>query len=373
MKRREFLKTTALAASAAAVAGTGAWSRSAQAADEPLKVGFIYVGPVGDFGYTYSHDQGRKYMDEKLGSKVKSTYVEKVPEGAAAVRVIRELAARGNKLIFGTSFGYMNPLAKVAKQFPDATFEMCTGYKVAHNMGTYTPRWIEGRYLCGLIAGAMTKTNIIGEVAPFPIPEVIRGANAFEIGVREVNPKAVVKLLFVNKFYDPGKERLAAETLVSQGADILNKHTDSPAPIQVAVKHGLYSFGYDSDYERFGPKSVITSIINNWGPFYVETATQVINHTWKSEQVWEGLKAGGEGMIRMAPLNKAIPLPGKIVDLYNQRKAQLEKGEFKIFKGPLKRADGKIAVPAGKVLDKNQILNMDYFIEGAEGKLPNKS
>ena len=375
MKRREFLKTTALAATAIATAGTMVWPHRALAAGVklPLKVGFVYVGPVGDFGYTYEHDQGRKYMDSKLGSKVKSTFVENVPEGAESLRVIRELAAQGNQLIFGTSFGYMNPLAEVAQQFPNSFFEMCTGYKVAHNMGTYTPEWIQGRYLCGLLAGALTKTNMIGEVAPFPIPEVIRGANAFILGARQVNPKVRMKLIFVSSFYDPSKERLAAEALVSQGADIINKHTDSPAPTQVAAKHGLYSFGYDSDYERFGPKSVITSIVNNWGPFYARTAESIINGTWKSEQVWEGLLPGDQGMITMAPLNKAIPIPAKIIDLYNQRKAEMEAKKFTIFEGPLTNAAGKIVVPAGKAMDSDAVLGMNYFLQGVEGQLPKSS
>lgn len=371
MKRREFLKTTALAATAMAAAGTVAWPRRGFAAVKlPLKVGFVYTGPVGDFGYTYQHDQGRKYMDQQLGGKVKSTFVENVPEGSESIRVIRELAATGNQLIFGTSFGYMNPLAQVATQFPSAFFEMCTGYKVAHNMGTYTPKWIEGRYLCGLLAGALTKTNLIGEVAPFPIPEVIRGANAFIIGAREINPKAKMRLIFVSSFYDPGKERLAAETLISQGADIINKHTDSPAPVEVAAKHNLLSFGYDADYLRFGPKSVITSIIDNWGPYYARTAASVINGTWKSEQVWQGLLPHDAGLITMAPLNKGIAIPEKIAALYNERKAAIEAQKFTVFKGPLVNAKGQTSLAAGKTMTKDQILSMDYFLEGVEGQLP---
>ena len=364
MKRRDFLKTLA---ATSAVAGTAGFSRLAEA-DEPLKVGFIYVGPVGDYGWTYEHDQGRKYMAKKLGDQVKTTYVENVPETNDAVRVIRELAAKGNKLIYTTSFGYMNPTMRVARQFPNTVFESCTGYKLAHNVGTYMPRWYEARYLTGLIGGVMTKSNIIGYVAPYPIPEVIRGVNAFMIGMRQVNPKATVKVIFVNSWYDPGKERLAAQTLITQGADVLNKHTDSPAVIQVAAQKGIYSFGYDSNMKRFGPKSVLTSIVNDWGPFYEQTTQAVLNGTWHSRAVWHGLKSG---MVRLAPLNKDIPQ--KTVNKVDQDKKAIEAGKLEIFKGPLKDQAGKVRVPAGQSMSDDAILHMDYFLEGVHGHLPKSS
>lgn len=362
MQRRDFLKTVA---ATSAVMGTAGWTGLARAA-EPLKVGFVYVGPVGDYGWSYEHDQARKYMIKQIGAdKVDTTYVENVPETSDAVRIIRELAAKGNKLIYSTSFGFMNPTMRVARQFPDTIFEMCTGYKLTHNVGTYMPRWIQGRYLTGLIGGRMTKSNVIGYVAPYPIPEVIRGVNAFTIGLHQVNPKAKVKVIFVNTWYDPGKERLAAETLVTQGADVLNKHTDSPAVIQVAADKEIYSFGYDSDMSRFGPKSVLTSIVNHWGPFYVETTKAVIGGTWKSEAVWNGLKSG---MVQLAPLNPVIPK--ETLDLVAKQKQALEDGSFTIFKGPMHDQSGKQVLPEGKSLSDEQILNMNYFLRGVQGHLP---
>lgn len=364
MKRRDFLKTVAATSVAAGTAGFG---RAALAA-EPLDVAFVYVGPVGDYGWTYEHDQGRKYMAKKLGGRVKTSYVENVPETNDAVRVIRELAARGNKLIYTTSFGYMDPTMRVARQFPNTMFESCTGYKLAHNVGTYMPRWYEARYLTGLIGGVMTKSNVIGYVAPYPIPEVIRGVNAFTIGLHQVNPKATVKVIFVNSWYDPGKERLAAQTLITQGADVLNKHTDSPAVIQVAAEKGVYSFGYDSNMKRFGPKSVLTSIVNDWGPYYVETTKAVLDGDWKSRSVWDGLKTG---MVQMAPLNSTIPQ--HTVDRVNKDKQAIEAGKLAIFKGPLKDQSGKVRVSKGQTMSDDAVLHMDYFLEGVQGHLPKGS
>ncbi|HEU0231447.1 MAG TPA: BMP family ABC transporter substrate-binding protein [Burkholderiaceae bacterium] len=362
--RRDLLK--AAAASSAAI-GVGGWPGLGMAATkEPLKIGFVYVGPTGDFGWTYQHDLGRKAIIKALGPEaVKTTYVENVGEGSDADRVIRELAAKGNKLIFTTSFGFMDPTMRAARQFPDTIFEMCTGYKLAHNVGTYTPKFIQGRYLTGLIAGHMTKSNIIGYVAPYPIPEVIRGVNAFIIGMHEVNPKARVKVVFINSWFDPGKERLAAETLINQGADILNKHTDSPAVIQVAESKGVYSFGYDSDMRQFGPHTQLTSIILNWAPFYVETAKQVIAGTWKSRDVWYGF---AHDWIQLGPFLPAIPKA--VVDQVEKQKQALISGSFKIFKGPLLNQQGKQVLAAGQTLSDHDIRNMNYFLDGVEGQLP---
>jgi len=340
---------------------------AAQAADTPLKVGFVYVGPVGDSGWTYEHDQGRKYLEKQLGDKVKTTYVENVSEGPDALRVIRKLAEDGNKLIFTTSFGFMNPTLRVARNHPNVTFEHATGYKTSDNLGTYSARWYQGRYLTGLIAGSMTKTNDIGYVAAYPIPEVIRGINAFTLGVREVNPKAQVKVVFTNGWYNPGRERQAAETLVSQGADILSKHQDSPAVIQVASEHDIYCFGYDSDQAHFGPDAVLTSIVNNWGPYYVSVAKKVLNGTWKSTQVWGGLDSG---MVYLAKLNDAVPDDTKA--LVRKKEAAIKSGDLKVFTGPIRNQDGKVVVADGKSLSDSKLLRMDYFVEGVQGKLPKK-
>src|SRR6202163_4528903 len=269
-------------------------------AQEPLKIGFVYVSPIGDAGWTYQHDQGRKEMEKALGAKVTTKYVENVPEGADADRVIRELAASGNKLIFTTSFGYMNPTIKVAPQFPSVAFEHATGYKTAKNVGVYNARFYEGRYLCGIIAGKMTKTNVAGYVAAFPIPEVVQGINAFALGMRSVNPKAQVKVIWVNSWFDPGREREAAETLVSQGADVLTHHTDSTAVVQAAEAKKVYAIGYHSDMSKYGPTAHLTAVTHQWGAYYTRTVQDAIDGKWKPDNVWGGIK---EKMIKMGPFN----------------------------------------------------------------------
>jgi simple sugar transport system substrate-binding protein len=266
MNRRKLIALATVAASFAFAAAAPV------RAEEPLKVAFVYVGPVGDAGWSYAHEQGRLAMDKALAGKVKSTYVENVAEGADAERVIRKLAADGNKLIFTTSFGYMNATEKVAKAFPNVVFEHATGYKTGKNMGTYETRLYEGAYLNGVIAGKMTKTNTLGMVASFPIPEVIRNIDAFTLGAQSVNPKIKMKVIWVNSWYDPAKERQAAETLVAQGVDVLTQNTDSPATLQVAQEKGKYAFGWDSDMSKFAPKAHLTAATNNWGGFYTDTA-----------------------------------------------------------------------------------------------------
>lgn len=333
-------------------------------AQEPLKVGFVYVGPISDAGWTYEHDRARKMLEAELGERVETMYVESVDEGPDALRVIRQLA-QTNDLVFTTSFGYMNPTIRVARNFPDTIFEHATGYKTADNVGTYNARWYQARYLTGLIAGSLTESNIIGYVAAYPIPEVIRGINAFTIGLREIAPEAEVRVVFTNSWYDPGTERQAAETLVNQGADILSKHQDSAAVIQVAAEHGLYAFGYDSDQKAFGPETVLTSIVNNWGPYYIETAREVINGTWEPERTWGGLASD---MIYLAELHPVIP--DDIVALVEKRTRQIESGEFEVFTGPLETQDGELVVAEGESLDDAELLRMDYFIEGVRGRLP---
>ncbi|TMH97905.1 MAG: BMP family ABC transporter substrate-binding protein, partial [Betaproteobacteria bacterium] len=252
----------ALGLAAGAVLAAGA-----ALAQAPLKVGFVYVSPVGDAGWTYQHDQGRKEMEKALSGKVETKFVENVPEGADAERVIRELASSGNKLIFTTSFGYMNPTIKVAAQFPNSVFEHATGYKTAKNVGIYNARFYEGRYLCGVIAGKMTKSNVAGYVAAFPIPEVVQGINAFTQGMRTVNPKAELKVIWTNSWYDPGREREAANTLISQGADVVTHHTDSTAVVQAAEEKGKYAFGYHSDMSKYGAHAHLTATTHQWGAY----------------------------------------------------------------------------------------------------------
>jgi basic membrane protein A len=334
-------------------------------AQEPLKVAFVYVGPVGDAGWTYAHDQGRLDMEKNLGAKVKTTFVESVPEGADSERVIRKLAADGNQLIFTTSFGYMNPTEKVAKAFPKAVFMHATGFKTGKNMGTYESRMFEGAYLNGVVAGKMTKTNTLGVVASFPIPEVIRNINAFTLGAQSVNPAIKTKVIWVNSWYDPAKERQAAETLLAQGADVLNQNTDSPATLQVAQEKGKYAFGWDSDMLKFAPKAHLTASTNHWGGYYTEIAKQVIAGTWKPAEVHGGLK---EDMIRMSPLNPVVPKDvGKLLE---EKKAAIAAGTFHPFQGPLMDQKGAIKVAAGSVLPLKDILSFNWYVQGVEGSIP---
>ncbi len=359
MNRRKFFALTALAASSllAATAPAGA--------EEPLKVGFVYVGPVGDAGWTYAHDQGRLALEKALGAKVKTTYVENVPEGADAERVIRKLAADGNKLIFTTSFGYMNPTAKVAKMFPDVVFEHATGFKTDKNLGTYETRLYEGAYLLGVVAGKMTKSNTLGVVASFPIPEVIRNIDAYTLGAQSVNPAVKTKVIWVNTWYDPAKERQAAETLIAQGADVLNQNTDSPATLQAAQEKGVYAFGWDSDMSKFAPKAQLTASTNDWGGFYTQTAKAVMDGTWKSEEVRGGLK---EGMVKMVPLNPVVP--AAVAKIFDEKRQAIIEGKLHPFQGPIKDQSGAITVAAGSVIPLKVLLSMNYYVQGVEGSIP---
>ncbi|MEA5570426.1 BMP family ABC transporter substrate-binding protein [Calothrix sp. UHCC 0171] len=334
-------------------------------AKEPLQVGFVYIGPVGDFGWTYAHDLGRREMEANLKEKVKTTFVENVSEGADAERVIRQLALDGNKLIFTTSFGYMNPTLKVAKDFPQVVFEHCTGYKRAANVGTYLGRFEEPRYLTGMIAGKMTKSNIIGFIGAYPIPEVIRGIGAFTQGVRFTNPQAKVRVIWAQTWYDPAKERETAQALVSLGADVLAQHTDSAAPIQLAEEKGIYAFGYNTDMSKFGAKAHLTAAINQWGKFYTDKALAVINGTWKSEEVWQGI---AQGFVDISPMNPVIP--PDVQQLVNTKREEIIKGVAHPFAGPIKDQKGVIRVPQGKVLDDKGQLAMNWYVEGIEGSLP---
>jgi len=328
---------------------------------------FVYVSPIGSAGWTYQHDQARKYIQKVFGKKIKTSYVEKVPEGADAVRVIRQLATSGCKLIFTTSFGYMDPTIKVAKRFPKVYFEHATGYKRAKNVATYLMRAYQGRYLAGIVAGMMTKSNVAGYVAAFPIPEVVRGIDAFTLGMRSVNPKAIVKVIWTSSWYDPGKEREAAEALIGQGADVLTHHTDSTAVVQAAEAKHVYAIAYHSDMSKFGPHAQLTASTHDWRNYYVSRVKAVLNGTWKSTAVWEGLK---EGMVKMAPFNAAVP--ANVRKAVADAKAAIVAGKLHPFAGPIKDQDGKVRVPAGKVIPDKALLSMNWYVEGVEGKLPKK-
>jgi simple sugar transport system substrate-binding protein len=334
-------------------------------ADEPLKVGFIYVSPIGDAGWTYQHDLGRKAIEEKFGDKIQVKYVESVPEGAEAERVTREMAASGTKMIFGTSFGFMNPLLKVAKTFPDTHFEHATGYKTEANLGNYNARFYEGRYLAGIVAGSMSKTNTLGYVAAFPIPEVVMGINAFTRGAQSVNPEVKVKVVWVNSWFDPGREREAAVTLIDQGADVVTHHTDSTAVVIAAEEKGKYAIAYHSDMSKYGPKAQLTAVTHHWEKFYTDQIQQALDKTWKPSSIWGGVK---EGMIDLAPLNSVVPK--EVAEKVEKAKAAIADGSLHPFAGPVVDQDGKETVAAGSNIADETLLKMDYYVKGVEGKLP---
>jgi len=360
--------TTTFTKSLLAVVAAGAvWLAAAggAAAQDPLKVGFVYVSPIGDAGWTYQHELGRRALEEALGDRVETKYIENVPEGAESERVIRDLAASGHRLIFTTSFGYMNPTIKVARQFPDVRFEHATGYKRRDNVSTYMARFYEGRYLGGIVAGRMTESNTLGYVAAFPIPEVIRGINAFTLGARSVNPDARVKVIWVNSWFDPGREREAAEALIAQDADVITHHTDSTAPTLVAEERGVHVVAYHSDMSKYGPDAHLTASTHHWSDYYIERAKAVLNGTWESHAVWGGL---ARGMVVMAPMNPVVP--DEVVELVESRKQAIVDGKLHPFTGPINNQAGEVAVPAGETLSDEALLTMDYYVEGILGKLP---
>ncbi|NKC13136.1 MAG: BMP family ABC transporter substrate-binding protein [Gammaproteobacteria bacterium] len=337
---------------------------SAQAADA-LKVGFVYVGPIGDHGWTYRHDIGRQAIDKALGDKVETSYVENVKEGPDAERVIRQLAANGSDLIFTTSFGFMNPTLKVAKKFPKVKFEHATGYKRADNVSTYSGRFYEGRTVAGFLAGHMSNSGVVGYIASFPIPEVVRGINAFTLALRSVNPEAEVKVVWVNTWYDPGKEGDAAKALIDQGADVISQHTDSPAALQVAESRGVWAIGQASDMSKFAPKAQLTAIVNDWDKYYVARTKAVMDSSWQSEDTWAGLAAG---MVAMAPFNDAIP--ADVRARARQLVDDLKSGKRHAFDGPVRNQAGEEVVPAGERVSDDVLLGMNWYVEGVQGKLP---
>jgi simple sugar transport system substrate-binding protein len=334
-------------------------------AKEPLKIGFIYVSPIGDAGWTHQHDIARIAMEKNLAPRVTTKYVENVPEGADAERVIRELAQSGHKLIFTTSFGYMNPTIKVAQQFPNTFFEHATGYKTAKNVGTYNARFYEGRYLAGIVAGKMTKSNVAGYVAAFPIPEVVMGINAFTRGMRSVNPKAETKVVWVSTWFDPGRESEAANTLVAQNCDVLTHHTDSTAVVQAAEAKKVYAVAYHSDMSKYGPDSQITAVTHVWDKYYTDRAKAVLDGAWKPDHVWGGIK---EGMIAMGPFGNMVP--NDVREMMKKVEADIAAGRFHPFTGPIMDNEGKERLPAGKTISDEVLLKMDYYVEGVQGKLP---
>ncbi len=329
-----------------------------------LKVGFIYVGPIGDHGWTYQHDQGRLAVEEAFGDRVETVYVENVAEGPDAERAITRLARQGAGIIFTTSFGFMDPTIKVAGRFPDVKFEHATGYKRTDNVTTYSARFYEGRYVIGQIAARMSKSGIAGYIASFPIPEVVRGINSFMLGAQSVNPDFKVKVVWVSTWFDPGKEADAAKVLIGQGADIISQHTDSTAPLQIAAEQGAHGFGQASDMIKFAPDAQYTAIINDWAPYYVRRVGAALDGTWKSEDTWDGM---GPGMVAMAPYTN---LPDDVAAMSMEMKAKIASGEFHPFTGPIRNQAGELVIGEGEVLDDGVLLGMNWYVQGIDDKLP---
>jgi simple sugar transport system substrate-binding protein len=359
MDRRTFNK---ILGSSLAAASVPSLIRPAIAAD-PLKVGFVYLGPVGDFGWTYQHDIGRKEVVAKYGDTVKTTYVENVPETADCEHVIADLAAKGNKLIFTTSFGYMNYTLKVASQYPDVFFEHCTGYKRSKNVSTYNIRFYQGRYVQGVIAGKLTKTGTAGYIGSIPVPEVVQGMDAFLLGMRSVLPTGKLKFIMINSWYDPGKEGDACKALIDQGCDIITQHTDSPTPLQVCESRGIKAFGEATDMAKFAPHTELSANVNEWGPYYVKRVKDVMDGTWTSTDTWGGFK---DGLLRMSPFSN---MPDSVKALAQKTVSDITDGSNKIFVGPLVDQTGKTILPAGQVMDDGQLSSLQQLVQGIEGKL----
>jgi len=353
-----------LIAAAAAMLATGAGLFGASAADK-LKIGFIYLGPVGDLGWTYQHDLGRLAMLKELGDKVETTFLENVSEGPDSERSIEQLARAGNKLIFTTSFGYMEPTLKVAKKYPNVHIEHATGYKRDKNVSTYSGRFYEGRYIQGQIAAKMSKAGVLGYIGSFPIPEVIMGINATILGAQTVNPNIKVKIIWANTWFDPGKEADAAKALLDQGADIIMQHTDSPAAMQIASERGKLAFGQDSEMIKFGPKAQLTSIMDNWAPYYIERVKAELDGKWASEDTWGGLKSK---MVVMAPYTN---MPDDVKKLAMETEAAIIGGKLFPFKCPVVGQDGKeVECKGGDHLADGQVLGMNFYVKGIDDKIP---
>jgi simple sugar transport system substrate-binding protein len=359
MQRRQF---TSLVGAGAALSALPGLIRPARAAD-PLKVGFVYLGPVGDFGWTYQHDIARKALAEHYGDKIATTYVENVAEGPDSEKVINDLANSGHKLIFATSFGYMNYVLNSAKRHPAVFYEHATGYKRAPNVSTYNIRFYQARYVQGVIAGKLSKAGLAGYVGSVPVPEVVQGLNAFMLGMQSINPKARLKFILINSWYDPPKEGDAAKALIDQGCDIITQHTDSPAPLQAAASRGVKAFGQSTDMTKFAPGTELTASTDVWAPYYIKRVGDVLAGTWKSTDTWGGFDSG---MLQMSPFTN---MPPEVAALATQTEADIKSGKNMIFVGPLKDQAGVVKVPAGTTMDDAALSGMQWLVQGIDGKL----
>jgi basic membrane protein A len=380
LKKRTLIQLAAASAVAAALVGCGkkeepaaapaaAPAASAPAAEapkpEPLKVAFAYVGPVGDGGWTFAHDKGRKALEKEMGDKIVTSFVESVPESADAERVFRDMVGQGNKLIFGTTFGYMESMLKVAADSKDVKFEHATGYKNADNMAIYDSRTYEGAYMAGVIAGKMTKTNTLGVVGSIPIPEVIRNINSFTLGAQSVNPKIKTKVVWVNEWFSPPKETEAATALINGGADILFQNTDSPAVLKTAEAKGKRAFGWDSDMTAYGPKAHLASAVINWGPYYIKATKDALDGKWAAGKSWWGVKEGAIDIVSIAE-----DVPAETKTQIETIKKGLADGSFVIWKGPIMDQSGKVVVAKDAVADDAFLGGVNFYVKGVEGKIP---
>jgi basic membrane protein A and related proteins len=341
-----------------------ALSASGAIAQEKIKAGWIYVGPIGDHGWSYQHNEGRLRVEQELGDKVETIFIENVAEGPDAERAIERLAREGAKIIFTTSFGFMEATAKVAKKFPDVKFEHATGIMTSENMAIYNARFYEGRYIIGQIAARMSKSGVAGYIVSFPIPEVVSGINAFMLGAQSINPDFKVKIVWVNSWYDPGKEADAAKVLFGQGADIIVQHTDSTAPLQIAEEQGKVGFGQASDMIKFAPKAQLTAIVDDWSGYYVDRVKAVLDGSWSTATVWGGIDSG---MVNIAPFTN---MPDDVVKLATETTEKIKAHQLYPFTGPITKQDGTVVGEAGKSLSDEDILSMNWYVKGIDDQLP---
>ena len=378
LQKRSLFKVAALSAlAAAAMVGCGKKEEPAPAPapapaaeapapkPEPLKIAFAYVGPVGDGGWSFAHDNGRKAIEKEFGDKVVTSFVESVPESADAERVLRDLAGQGNKLIFGTTFGYMESIQKIAGDLKDVKFEHATGYKTAENVRTYDSRTYEGAYMAGVIAGAMTKSNTLGVVGSVPIPEVIRNINSFTMGAQSVNPKVKTKVVWVNEWFSPPKETEAATSLINGGADVLFQNTDSPAVLKTAQEKGKRAFGWDSDMTAYGPKAHLASAVINWGPYYIKATKDALEGTWATGQNWWGVKEGAIDIVSIAD-----DVPAETKAKVEEVKKGLADGSFVIWKGPIVDNTGKTVLDKDAAADDKFLTGINFYVQGVDGQVP---
>lgn len=354
LNRRHFIAAAGAAAAALPMAGTAL-------AQEKTKIGFIFLGPIGDYGWTWAHNKGREALEAELGGQVETIYVENVAEDASATPVIRDLAQQGCKLIFTTSYGYMDQTIEVAKEFPDVKFEHCTGFKLSDNVSVYNSRFHEGRAVLGTISGMMSKSGTLGYLGSYKVPEVVLGVNSFLLAAQKKNPDAKLKLVFIDSWFDPPKEAAATETLLNLGADIVTTHTDSPAALQILEQRGLYGFGQGADMSSFAPNAHLTAIEDIWGPHYIARAKALLDGTWKSENMWDGMV---DGTVVISPYNKNVP--ADVVAEADKVKAGYMDGTYDIFTGPIYDQDGNLKVAEGETMTLDQLATIDWFVKGVE-------